>query len=104
MVLIIIYSCLILIGTNLIKNAPVQPEESNDEELQELNSPINEINSDGTAVLSKEEVAEGKDSIIPYVTSRRFIHIYLLVLNYLFYGFFFGTTYKVIGKNTINDD
>jgi len=27
-----------------------------------------------------------------------------MVLMYLFYGFFFGTTYKIIGKNTINDD
>ena len=46
MVLIIIYSCLILIGTSLIKNAPVQPEESNVEELQELNEPINDAKSD----------------------------------------------------------
>jgi len=89
MVLIIIYSTLICVGTSLIKNAPVTSEV----EVTENDAENNE-----------EILAEGKDSIIPYVKSRRFIHIYLLVLNYLFYGFFFGTCYKVIGKNTINDD
>ena len=89
MVLIIIYSSLILVGTSLIKNAPAEPES-----IELLDAENN----------GEEVVAEGKDSIIPYITSRKFIHVYLLVLNYLFYGFFFGTTYKVIGKNTINDD
>jgi len=88
MTLFVIYTTLIIIGTTLIKNKPVDQQE---EDTYALNN-------------DNDEVEEGKDSIIPYVTSKRFIHIYIMVLMYLFYGFFFGTTYKVIGKDTINDD
>jgi hypothetical protein len=88
-VLILIYSSLILVGTSLICNKAIVPENTNDVELGENDEPVHPV---------------VHDSIIPYITSTRFLHIYFMTLFYLFYGFFFGTTYKVIGKDTINDD
>jgi hypothetical protein len=45
-----------------------------------------------------------KEPITHYVFSKEFVKIYILVVFYLYYGFFYGATYKVIGKDTINDD